>query len=175
MKTYVVTGRMIEIHGGVLVLNKDQARRRANNLKRTSKTGSQFEVLRPVQFKQGEDFGYDGDLPKALHHLVVDKAEIEAEAKAEEKAKAKADAKIEAEAKTKEKAKAKEDAKAKEKAEAKVKAFSDAVGTLEKGNTGHWTKDDEKPECKALEAAGLKVTAEERDALWADHQQGAGE
>jgi len=58
------TTAIVELTSGILKLSKDQARRRMRNLK-ALKDGS-FEILRAVQFKAGETFDYDGDIPKTL-------------------------------------------------------------------------------------------------------------
>ena len=133
------------IHCGMLALSGEQAKCRAHALKEIKK--GVYEVLSPVEFKQGEVFGHDGDLPKVLANLVESTKKGPSSRKRKRKPEAKADAD----------------------AEAKADAFADAVSKLETGNTGHWTE-DAKPECKALEALGVKVSAKERDALWSSHQ-----
>ena len=60
---YTVTAPFIELHSGVLNLTKGQAAVRAHNLRRT-RTG--YEIVRPVQFKAGEQIGYDGELTHAM-------------------------------------------------------------------------------------------------------------
>ena len=77
------------------------------------------------------------------------------------KARAKAEAKVKAEAK----------AKAKADGEVSADAFAMAVKQLPVDNKVHWT-DDGQPEIESLQAAGLSgITAEQRDALWAEYQQ----
>lgn len=91
---YVITGRAAAIHSGVLELTKEQARRRLHNLKDLGR--GRYEVVKPVEFKHGEEIGYDGDIPKAMGDLLepVDKeaAGKKKKAKADAEAKAKADA-----------------------------------------------------------------------------------
>ena len=78
---YTVTGKSVELTGGVLTLTAEQAATRKHLLKATDKK-SQYEIIKPVIFKHGEKFGYEGDLPKAAG---VDKSEAKAaEAKAAE-------------------------------------------------------------------------------------------
>ena len=64
---------------------------------------------------------------------------------------------------------AKEKAEAEAQVEARCVAFADAVGQLKEGDAD-WTEDG-KPDCNALKAAGVDVSADERDALWAEYQQ----
>lgn len=55
--------------GAVLKLSAEQASRREWALQPVEGKKSQFEVLQPVQFKHGEEFGFLGDpetLPRAL-------------------------------------------------------------------------------------------------------------
>jgi hypothetical protein len=61
---YTVTGKSVALHGGVLVLSKEQAEDRAHNLTDLGK--GRYRVNRGIEFKQGEVFGYEGDLPKGL-------------------------------------------------------------------------------------------------------------
>lgn len=119
MPTYKVTGRMVRISSGTLELSKEQASVRMHNLNHLS--GNKYEVLRPVEFKSGEQIGYLGELPKILADDLTAKAEADA---AEKKAKALADAEA--------KKLAEAAAKAKEEFEAKVKKEWDANEALRK-------------------------------------------
>lgn len=65
MKRYRVTARSVEIHAGVLQLTDEQAIPRAHRMEKCGK-GCWRVSDGPVQFKVGEEFGYDGDLPKDL-------------------------------------------------------------------------------------------------------------
>lgn len=64
MATYKVTERFINIHAGILVLDPSQADPRMYGL--TALGGNRYDVTRPVQFKRGEVFELEGELPKAL-------------------------------------------------------------------------------------------------------------
>ena len=48
---------------GVVALDDNQARRRAHLLK---KTKGGFEIVKPIQFKAGEKFGYEGPMDRTL-------------------------------------------------------------------------------------------------------------
>lgn len=61
---YQVTAPFIELHSGVLTLTKEQARDRQHCLKKVKK--DTYEIVKPVQFKQGEEIGYDGELTYQL-------------------------------------------------------------------------------------------------------------
>src|SRR5688500_1242679 len=60
---YKVVAPFIELHSGTLTLTKEQAGVRMHNLRKT-KAG--YEIVRPVQFKHGEQIGYDGELTHML-------------------------------------------------------------------------------------------------------------
>ena len=106
MPTYKVTGRMVRISHGVLELSEDQASVRMHHLKRISK--NKYEVTGAVEFKNGEEIGYPGELPKTLAIDLTSKSEADAEAK-----KAAALAKAEADKREKEEAEARKQAEAK--------------------------------------------------------------
>lgn len=55
-----------------------------------------------------------------------------------------------------------------------LKAFNDAVAKLDKGKEQLWLNDG-RPDVKALEAVGVKVSAKERDAAWKKMQDGQGQ
>jgi len=58
-----------------------------------------------------------------------------------------------------------------EQAAARVEQIKAAIATLEEGNEKHWTKDG-KPDASVLtEKVGSKVSAKERDAVWAEMQE----
>lgn len=63
MKRYKTTA-ILNLHAGNLQLDKDQLRRR-RHLVADNKDGT-VAIMKPVQFKVGEEFGYDGDIPKIL-------------------------------------------------------------------------------------------------------------
>lgn len=56
---YTVIAPFIQLHSGVLSLSKEQAETRMHNLR---KVRGGYEIVRPVQFKAGEQIGYDGEL-----------------------------------------------------------------------------------------------------------------
>jgi hypothetical protein len=101
---YTVTGKSVLITGGVLTLSAAQAGDRSHALKKLEAKGK-FEITHPVTFKNGEQFGYEGDLPKALvsdlqsekqsksdkEKEAAEKAEKEAAEKAEKEAAEKAE------------------------------------------------------------------------------------
>jgi hypothetical protein len=64
---YRVTAAYVQLHSGILVLSKEQARDRMHNLR---KVKSGYEIVKPVQFKQGEEIGYDGELTHQLAEML---------------------------------------------------------------------------------------------------------
>ena len=70
MNTYQVIGRVVELPAGTVELSDEQAARRKHAIERIGKRGRKFAILKPLQFKHGETFGYDGDLPKHLADAV---------------------------------------------------------------------------------------------------------
>jgi len=79
MEQYTAT-RPITLQFGVLGLTAQQATARAHNLDELN--DGRFRIVQPVQFKAGELFGYDGDLPKSLAARIETKAPASAKAKA---------------------------------------------------------------------------------------------
>lgn len=76
--------------GAELGLTKDQASARRHALTKHPKTKDWYVATGPVQLKAGEEFHYDGDLPKGMAESVealkkarAAKAEADAAAKAE--------------------------------------------------------------------------------------------
>lgn len=63
--TFYKTSAIVELRSGLVELSADQQRRRAPMIKKTSHAGV-FEIVKPIQFKAGEQFGIAGELPKAL-------------------------------------------------------------------------------------------------------------
>lgn len=94
MSKFIVTAISARLTSGVLVLTDKQAGVRSHNLRHLGK--NRYEIVNPVEFKAGEEIGYEGDLPKALAENLTAKSDAEAAAKkaaaAEEKARAKAEA-----------------------------------------------------------------------------------
>lgn len=66
----VVSPTGITISSGILQLDKSQAASRAFALSDLGK--GLYQVNKPVQFKRGEVFGYDGPLPKAFADQLQD-------------------------------------------------------------------------------------------------------
>lgn len=79
MDKYIVTERLAVIAHGVLHLTEEQAKHRAGNLKKLG--NGHYEVTGAVQFKRGEEFGYEGDLPKSMAENLTAKDAAEAAAK----------------------------------------------------------------------------------------------
>lgn len=71
MEQYIAT-RPVTLQFGVLGLTGQQAMARLHNLVRLN--NGKFRIMEPVQFKAGESFAYDGDLPKSLAARVETKA-----------------------------------------------------------------------------------------------------
>jgi len=67
MKKYMILTLITIQEGSILNLTKIQVRKRSHALK---KTGKNWLVIAPVQFKRGETIGFEGDLPKNLAHIV---------------------------------------------------------------------------------------------------------
>ena len=89
MKRYKVIAKSAPISTGLVELTGDQARSRMHNLK--ARGGGVYEVLKPIEFKRGEEFGHDGDpgKGKAVYVEVEGKAEAKPEPKPESKPKKK--------------------------------------------------------------------------------------
>jgi hypothetical protein len=68
MERYEVVAPHVEIHTGILQLSKEQADARAHALDDLGE--GLYQIRRPVQFKCGETFGYDGTVNKALLQLI---------------------------------------------------------------------------------------------------------
>lgn len=64
MERYLTTDK-VDLLSGVLDLTDDQARRRKGWLKKLE--SGLFQIIKPVQFKAGEVFGFEGELSK--YHL----------------------------------------------------------------------------------------------------------
>lgn len=58
----------VSIHSGKLRLTEKQALARASMV--TKERAGLYRVIKPMEFKAGEKFGYDGELPKSLAALV---------------------------------------------------------------------------------------------------------
>lgn len=65
MKKYKVIANAATFHSGTLQLTEKQFESRKYALALTKKPG-EFKVLMPVQFKHGEEIGFDGEVNKIL-------------------------------------------------------------------------------------------------------------
>lgn len=96
MKKIKAAGVPLTVNSGQVQLNADQARRRKPFIKpvKVSKDGAGvYDVMIPIMFKVGEEFGFDGDVGK--NGVLADpEAERLAALAAEEAAVAKATAKL---------------------------------------------------------------------------------
>jgi hypothetical protein len=63
MKRYKAVNR-VELHAGILELTKKQSLPRAHCLQDLGE--GFFEITGKVEFKVGEEFGYDGEVTKAM-------------------------------------------------------------------------------------------------------------
>jgi len=72
MNTYKAVG-VVAIHNGRVTLSSDQAKRRIHHIKPKNKKQKEgvYEVLESIQFKIGETFGYDGEIPKSMAKVLV--------------------------------------------------------------------------------------------------------
>lgn len=84
--------------GADLGLTEAQASARAHALTPIGGRKGWYTTTGPVQFKAGEEFQHDGELPKALAESVESARKAKAEAIAAARAKAEAEAKAKAEA-----------------------------------------------------------------------------
>jgi len=69
MNTYFAH-EVININGGNVVLDENQARRRKRNV--SDNGDGTFAVLRPIQFKKGEKFGSDIEVNRRLAEILSD-------------------------------------------------------------------------------------------------------
>jgi len=65
MKKYRVIANAATFHSGTLQLTEKQFESRKHALSATKKAG-EFQVLGPIQFKRGEEIGFDGEVNKIL-------------------------------------------------------------------------------------------------------------
>ena len=64
MKTYKVNVLSVNFHSGTLRLSDEQYKSRSHALEATKVKG-EYRILKSVQFKRGEEIGYDGEVGKA--------------------------------------------------------------------------------------------------------------
>ena len=122
MKNYSAAA-VITLASGRVKLTPEQYKTRAHNLMPVNAAAGVYEIVKPVQFKRGESFGYDGILTKAMAGELMTPEQIRAEADAKAKEEKKAKAKAAAESETKKKA---EEKAANEKAETMAQAVAEA-------------------------------------------------
>ena len=78
MKRYITTA-VVTIYTGLIELTEAQAAARYSMVEKTDEPGI-YSIKKPVQFKVGEHFGYDADLPKSVaSSLEPEKSEAPAE------------------------------------------------------------------------------------------------
>ena len=122
MKNYSAAA-VITLASGRVKLTPEQYKTRAHNLMPVNAAAGVYEIVKPVQFKRGESFGYDGILTKAMAGELMTPEQIRAEAYAKEKEERKAKAKATAEEAARKKA---EEERAAEKASAMAQAVAEA-------------------------------------------------
>jgi membrane protein involved in colicin uptake len=124
MQKYIVTEKVAVIVQGVLHLTDEQVKHRERNLKKLGK--GRYELTGAVQFKRGEEIGYEGDLPKSIAENLTTKDAVEAATKKANAEAEKAAAKASKEAEKAAAKEAEEAAKARTKLEADAKVEWDA-------------------------------------------------
>ena len=85
MKTYRVDTKSYRFFHGLVQLTEKQAGLRAHQLK--PQGDGIFEIVQPIEFKAGEELGYDGEVNAALLQNITPISEIKVEKKEEEPAK----------------------------------------------------------------------------------------
>lgn len=69
MKQYLVTAFWVNLSTGMVELTNKQYVSRQHNLRELG--GNRYEILKSIQFKKGETFGYDGELSKVFEKEIV--------------------------------------------------------------------------------------------------------
>lgn len=125
---------------GVLKLTEKQAARRAHVLREVEDSeGGVYELIGETQFKAGEEFGYDGKVPKSVAAL------LDGDGEAAEPVKS-----------------------VQEQEREFLDLIKTAIGELDPDNDDHWTT-DEKPQVVAVEAVmDGNISAAQRDQAWAE-------
>lgn len=163
MKEYKATA-VISLHAGKVMLSKEQASPRMHALDVVDKKNDVYSIKSTIQFKAGEVFSYDGDIPKMLSDKVGDPNEEDAapsegvvfdRAMLDEKypglvAEIKAEGVAE---------------------ELREQDIMEAISMLEPGNAEHFTEAG-LPQVKAIEdLLNDDISASERDAAFSRLQQ----
>ena len=86
MKTYRVDTKSYRFFHGLVQLTEKQARPRAHQLKPRGE--GIFEIIQPIEFKAGEELGYDGEVNAALLQNITPIPQIKAGKEEEELSKA---------------------------------------------------------------------------------------
>lgn len=89
MKNYVAKELVTLPAGSVVELTDKQAADRAPRMTRVSK--GRYRLNEALQFKAGEAFGFDGDLPKTIANMVLTPEQLREEGEKEKAAAAAAD------------------------------------------------------------------------------------
>lgn len=153
MKNYIANA-VVRLHGGSVKLNKDQHKRRAHLLGEFKKNGV-YELVSTIELKSGEEFGYDGDIPKSM---ADDIEELNARTKSEKTA-AQKEAAIKQAAADKE---ADENAK-----KQRQLLIIEAIKSLDNSDDSLWTEEN-LPRVDAIESVlGGNISEEERDQAYA--------
>ncbi len=63
MATFRIIGKAVSFNSGVIHLSTEQAADRAHNLEDLG--NGAYQILQPIQFKEGEEVGYDGEINPA--------------------------------------------------------------------------------------------------------------
>lgn len=64
MKVHKVIGRSVTLNAGKVGLTEQQAKSRAACIRKAGREDGVYEIIKPVEFKCGEVFEFDGDVPK---------------------------------------------------------------------------------------------------------------
>jgi len=88
MKTYRVDTKSYRFFHGLVQLTEKQARVRAHQL--IPRGEGIFEIVQPIEFKAGEELGFDGEVNAALLQNITPIPEIKTEKKEEEPSRASA-------------------------------------------------------------------------------------
>lgn len=82
MNTYRVDTKSYKFFHGLVQLTEKQAKVRAHQL--IPRGEGIFEIVQPIEFKAGEELGFDGEVNAALLQNITPIPEIRAEKKKEE-------------------------------------------------------------------------------------------
>ena len=82
MKTYRIDTKSYRFFHGLVQLTEKQAKPRMHQL--VPRGEGIFEIVQPIEFKAGEEIGYDGEVNAALLQNITPIPEIKPEKKQEE-------------------------------------------------------------------------------------------